>query len=585
MTWLTWTLIIYYLLSGVALMPIFERAGRKRTDALIPIYNMVVASDIVGRSRSFGWWMVFPVVNFFIFSYLMIDLARSFGRNRFVDHFAATMLAPAYWTYIDKKEPKEAPPKWARTKVAEQQSKAKSGKKATARRSATVATPQPLTYYGPVMAEEKAYRDRALSAKKSGDKERYKRLMRQDPFRLGVAREWVSSIIFAVFAAGFIRMFLFEAYMIPSSSMEGNLMTGDYLIVSKIHYGLRLPETVLTMPLTHNVMPVVGGKSYIDKPQLRHRRLPKIENVDRYDKVVFNVPSGDSVYIFPDRSWSHAQYLRGEMRARQSASSNRTYADDVSSGRVELKTRPRDKRDHYVKRAVGMPGETLEIRDRRIYINGTMIEDPEGLQYNYIVRFNRVPSTKRWTEWGISEEDFSPYTDPRTGRIVPEAYRITMNDIQKQQVQEQDPQAEIKYIDHTPLQPNSRAYPHYMPLSGNWTIDNFGPIYIPAAGESIELNTENYHLYRRAIEVYEGHELEKRNGQWFIDGQQTDTYTFEQDYYWLMGDNRHNSEDARTWGFTPQDHIVGKPLLVLFSFREGTFSKGVDWSRLFKYVG
>ncbi|MEO0790516.1 MAG: S26 family signal peptidase [Bacteroidota bacterium] len=577
MTWLTWTLIIYYLLSGVALMPIFERAGRKRTDALIPVYNMVVASEIVGRKRSFGWWMAFPVVNFFIFSYLMIDLARCFGRNSFIDHFAATIAAPIYWTILDKKEPLVAPPKWARTKVAEQQSKSKTTKKATARRSATVATPQPLTYYGPVMAEERDYRQKAMAAKKAGEKDRYKRLMRQDPFRLGVSREWVSSIIFAVFAAGFIRMFVFEAYMIPSSSMEGNLMTGDYLIVSKVHYGLRLPETVLTMPLTHNIMPVVGGKSYIEKPQLRHRRLPKLEGIDRYDKVVFNVPSGDSVYIFPDRSWSHGQYLRGEMNYPQRTNPNRTYAQDVESGRAELVTRPRDKRDHYVKRAVGMPGETLEIRDRRIYIDGELIDDPEGLQYNYLVRFNRMPSTRKWTNWGISEEDTRQLRD---GRLI-----LTLSNEQKANILEQDPEADIQYLPFDRDEPSTQPYPHYLPLSGSWTVDNFGPIYIPAAGESIELNTENYHLYRRAIEVYEGHEIEKRSGQWYIDGQQTDTYTFEQDYYWLMGDNRHNSEDARTWGFTPQDHVVGKPLLVLFSLREGTMKKGFDWSRLFKYVG
>ncbi|MEM7574656.1 MAG: S26 family signal peptidase [Bacteroidota bacterium] len=559
MSWLTWTLIIYYLLSGLALMPIFERAGRERWEAAVPVYNMVVASEIVGRKRSFGWWMLFPVVNFFTFSYLMIDLARSFGRDSFWEHFSATMLAPLYWTWLDRRKSKTPTPKWVK-------------REATKDSKAAVATTAAPQFFGPVMGEERAYRQRMHEARKAGKKDQYKRLLKQDPFRPTMAREWISSIIFAVFAAGFIRMFLFEAYMIPSSSMEGNLMTGDYLIVSKLHYGLRLPETVLTMPLTHNTMPVAGGKSYIDKPQLPHRRLPRIENIDRYDEVVFNVPNGDSVYIIPGRTYSAGQYQRGELPPAHAAM--------VRSGQIPLVTRPRDKRDHYVKRCVGLPGDSLRIVDRRVYINGELMEDPEGLQYQYIVRFSRQPNTSRWTKWGISEEDVRQ-SDPNGTAMV-----LVLNQGQIDHLREQDPAIQVEHIQIEPDANNpGRLYPHFAPLSANWTIDNFGPIFIPSAGTTVRLTMNNYQLYRRAITVYEGHDLELRGRQFYLDGEAVSNYTFEQDYYWLMGDNRHNSEDSRVWGFVPQDHIVGKPLLILFSLYEGQLSKGIDWSRFFKWAG
>lgn len=532
MTWLTWLLLVGYVLLSVALHKIFEKAGEDPKKAFIPIYNFVVVGKIVGRSSWYGWLMLVPVLNIFIFSALMVDLARSFGRNSFWQDFAAVVVAPFYFGWLGRQEE--------------------------------------VDYEGPILEKERAYLARLEAAQKTKNKREINKVERSNPNPKNWGREWAESAIFAVFAATFIRLLFIEPYIIPTPSMEGSLMVGDFLFVSKAHYGLRLPETVLQLPLVHNRAPFINAESYLEKPSLPYRRLPMIENLDRYDPVVFNMPAGDSVYIFPDRVYSSADYETGLL-----AQANPRYAKSIQSGRTPLVTRPRDKKDLYVKRAVGMPGDLLEIRDRELFIDGEKIAHPSTVQFLYVVEFSAPPNTISWGDLGIADGDIAS--------VQGNTYFLYLGEQQKTDLRAADDQVKITPFNYDQEQfMGNRLYPHNAKYYGNWSNDNYGPIKIPAAGETIQLTPENYWIYWRPIKVYEGNDLEVKNGQYYINGQVATEYTFKKDYYWMMGDNRHNSEDSRVWGFVPFDHVVGKPLFIWFSIRENDLSKGIEWKRIFK---
>lgn len=530
MTWLTWTLLISYVLLSVVLARYFEKAGENPKSAYIPIYNFMVWSKIIGRKSSYGLLMLVPVLNIFIFSALAVDLARSFGRFAFWEHFAAVVVSPFYFGWLS--------------------------------------TQKDLTYKGPVMQQERAYLAKMEEAKKAGNERELNKLIRQNPLKKSTGREWAESAIFAIFAATFIRLLFIEPYIIPTPSMEGSLMVGDFLFVSKVHYGMRLPETVAQLPLVHNRAPFVGGESYWEKPSLPYRRLPALEGIDRYDPVVFNMPAGDSVYVFPDRVWTDMDYRSGVLGNDLTPSS---YYRAIRSKRNKLITRPRDKKDLYVKRAVGLPGETLELKDRKLFIDGEEVEDPSTIQFRYVVRFPDSPNRRKWAEWGIAEDD----VEEREGTMF-------LNQEQLDQLKADNPNMQAEFYNYdNPQLTGNRYYPHDATNYGSWSNDNFGPIWIPRAGETVQLTPENYSIYFRPIKVYEGNDVEKRGDQILINGEVATEYTFQQDYYWMMGDNRHNSEDSRVWGFVPMDHVVGKPLFIWFSIRENSLSKGINWSRIF----
>ena len=534
--WFLILLIVSYIVLSISLYFLFPKAGEAGWKGLAPGLNFVVWCRLIGRKGAHAAWLLFPIVNIFIYAGMAIDMVRSFGKYRFWHSVVAVLFAPLYFFYLAFNE----------------------GEK----------------YDGPTLVKEREYKAQLAEAAAGNQVRKLQKLQATNPYRKSAAREWAEAIIFAVFAAAFIRMFLIEAYVIPTPSMEGSLLVGDFLFVSKAHYGIRTPETVAMVPLLHNRIPILNTESYLKKPSLSYYRLPALEAIDRNDPVVFNFPEGDSVYVFPDRTWSIYDYRRGAVPAGQ--------AQQIETGAKKLVVRPMDKKDHYIKRCIGIAGDSLQVIGRQVYINGKPAENPKHLQYMYVVTFpGNAINTRKFPEWGINNSDIIAQQGADT-------YIIILSDEQREKVQSLDPNISITHVDMAQLDGNSdKFFPHDPKHFPGWSTDNYGPVYIPKKGATVKVSPENIALYRRVIEVYEGNKLEIRDGRIYINGQQSDTYTFKMDYYWMMGDNRHNSEDSRVWGFVPEDHVVGKPMIIWFSTsKEGSniFSR-INFKRIFKPVG
>ena len=384
-----------------------------------------------------------------------------------------------------------------------------------------------------------------------------------------VVLEWIDAIIFAVIVVTFINIFFFQAFKIPSSSMESSLMTGDHLFVSKLTYGPRIPQTPLTIPFTHNVLPN-GKESYSTLIQSDYRRLKGFREVRRGDYVVFGFPNGDTVLTkFPAEDY----YAMCRTIGRE----------NVISYYGPVKARPMDKKDHYVKRCVAVHGDTLEIRDGMVYVNSEQLEVYPGVQNTYKVvtdgqRINPVHlealglnTAELWYDAQLPGYPYMPLTAERLEKIS--AYPNVVSVEQKIDV-------------YPPDDPDS--YLTIFPFSENyrWTRDNFGPLWIPEKGVTVELDSLSLPLYERIITSYEGNDLKvSEDGKIFINGEEARSYTFKQDYFFMMGDNRHNSLDSRYWGFVPEDHIVGKPAVIWLSTdRNKPFPKNIRWSRFLKFV-
>ena len=379
--------------------------------------------------------------------------------------------------------------------------------------------------------------------------------------------DWLDAIIFAVVVVTFINTFFFQAFKIPSSSMESSLYTGDHLFVSKLAYGPKLPQTPLTIPFTHNV---IGRKeSYSTLIQNDYRRLKGFGKVETGDYVVFNFPHGDTVLTkFPADDYYTVKRTIG----RQAAIKN--YGP--------LKARPSDKKDHYVKRCVAVAGDTLQIVDGRVYVNSQAQEVWPGVQNTYSVittgqRINPVLLDKL----GVNTSEL--YYDPS----LPGYPAMPLTAAMLEQVRNLPTVASVEAnIDvYPPDYPDSYITIFPFAPQYKWTRDNFGPIWIPKKGETVQLTLENLPLYERIITSYEGNDLEVKDGKIFINEEEAQSYTFTQDYYFMMGDNRHNSLDSRYWGFVPEDHVVGKPALVWLSIDGNKkFPKNIRWRRFFKFV-
>lgn len=404
---------------------------------------------------------------------------------------------------------------------------------------------------------------------------------------------WVDALVFALVAVYFINLFFFQNYVIPSSSLEKSLLTGDYLFVSKMSYGPRIPETPLTMPLTQHTLPIVDCKSYIEWPHWKYRRVKGFGKVKLNDIVVFNYPAGDTLvsaqqyqaYDYYQMCYGLGWQLYPQHPNADSLSpmQRRTLFEQVySMGRQEILdneaqygkiiTRPTDRRENYVKRCVGLPGMTLQIKNRTVYLNGKANKEPDNVQYTYYIKLRQAIPDALMYELGISNEDL---TSLNQNGFMPLTKRaLTVLSHRKDLVQSIRLNTDVTTDDLYPLNGNT-----------HWTRDNYGPIWIPAKGKSIALNMNNIAIYERPIKVYEGNKLEVKNNKIYINGRIANKYTFKMDYYWMMGDNRHNSADSRYWGFVPEDHIVGKPIFIWWSSdpdRHG-FS-GIRWGRLFKWV-
>jgi len=382
-------------------------------------------------------------------------------------------------------------------------------------------------------------------------------------------REWLDAAIFALVAATIIRTFFFEAFNIPSESMEGTLLVNDYMFVSKLSYGARMPMTPLSMPLVHNTMPIFGGKSYSEAVKWKYKRLPGFRNVERNDIVVFNFPNNDTTMTY---SPSYDYYV-----------AVRNYGRDKVWSEGDIITRPVDKRENYIKRCVAVPGDVLEIKNGIVFINGTQETLLPHIRHTYRVTFSQPINLNQdfQEEYGEIKIDpnFNPH-DPNV-KFLNMEYRTyekfkTINGVASIEIQP-------RMAEGIPSSKGDLVYPHDE-INFPWNGDFYGPITIPAKGTTITLTPQNYKLYERIIKVYEENDfvVNLSDSTFFINGQNTNQYTFKMDYYWMMGDNRNNSLDSRWFGFVPEDHIVGTPALVWWSYSKKGFTDGIRWKRLFR---
>lgn len=413
--------------------------------------------------------------------------------------------------------------------------------------------------------------------------------------------EWVDAIVFALVAVYFINTFFFQNYQIPTSSLEKSLLVGDFLAVSKLSYGPRAPMTPLSFPLAQHTMPIVGGKSYFDKPQWKYRRLKGFGEVERNDIVVFNFPAGDTVALNQQAS---DFYLLSKMDSNGSAgvrSDRRKYG--------EIVFRPVDRRENYVKRCIGLPGETIQMKNDSVFIDGTFLPNPRLSQHNYIIHTDgTIIAPEVFKGLGINKADY--LVQNTYGQVTTRSEDLSGVDSLRMALSGLKPRngnngriyhsipLTMEMVAQLKAKPfvwdviKEKEYPgqsFYYPLNYNtgWTRDTFGPLWIPAKGATITFDTNvefKVAAYERCIKNYEGNDFAFRDGKVFINGEVADSYTFKFDYFFMMGDNRHNSADSRVWGFVPEDHVVGQPILIWLSLEKDNswFNGKIRWKRLFR---
>ncbi len=412
---------------------------------------------------------------------------------------------------------------------------------------------------------------------------------------------WVDAIVFAIVAVWILQNFFVQNFQIPTTSLEKTMMAGDYLVVSKYHYGPRVPMTPLSLPFFQHTISLFGtdfGKSYIEHPQVAYRRMPGLTEVKRNDIVVFNYPNGDSVIV----NSPEADYYQ----VKAELMGNRGLSDEEFSKTVgPIMRRPVDRRENYVKRCIGLPGETLQIINRQVYINGEAIANPKEMQQMHFVYTNSPKTIIPKSFW----KSLDVYTQGNGKTLNRDVHEITNNELayvaavlgiepdsvsgqfnhlylvnltnEKAQAVAQNKDVAWVIVEPVEMEGHSGIFPN-SPLF-RWKSNEFGPLWIPKKGEAIELNAENEALYGRCIRTYEGNTLTRdADGHYLLNGVPADSYTFQMDYYWMMGDNRDNSLDSRFWGFVPEDHIVGTPLFVWISINQETGEW--RWDRLLKSV-
>ena len=477
----------------------FELAGQKGFKALIPYYNIYVFLKIIGKQKSFWWWF------FIVFPYI----------NIFMLFLMLIEMGKCFGKF----------------KIWEE----------------FMAAALPFVFF-PMIARQNVGYQNPATAKRP---------------KKSTAREWFDAIAFAVVAALIIRTYVFEMFTIPTSSMEKSLLVGDYLVVSKIHYGPKGPQTPLSFPFVHNTLPgSTTKKSYLEWIKLPYHRYPGVTKPKRYDPIVFNYPSGDTVCDIYQSSVNYYDLVREYGRET-------VWNDHKNFGKVIA--HPVDKRENYVKRLIGMPGDTLQIVDGIVLINGQEAFKPENMQHGYsIVTDNGGLSKNICDKYDITEG----YRTVNPNEIVVNISEKTANELSKM------PFVSSVKRNITPAgESTSEIFPHCPDLYP-WNVDNFGPIVMPKKGVTIPLNVKNLPLYERIIHAYELHDLQVVGDKILIDGKESDNYTFAMDYYWMMGDNRHNSADSRYWGFVPEDHIVGKPVFVWLSINKETGK--IRWNKMFR---
>jgi len=402
--------------------------------------------------------------------------------------------------------------------------------------------------------------------------------------------EWLDALIFAVVAVSLINIFLFQNYKIPTPSMEGTLLVGDHLAVSKTAYGPRTPNTPLAIPFIPNT--VMQKKTYLEWIKRPYKRLKGFSEIKRDDIVVFNFPASDTVALEPS---DHTQYAKGNfdyfdlirdeaysLMERDKIQNDRQlpyvvyerYARKQIHKNYDIETRPVDRRDNYIKRCVAIPGDEIVVRKNNITVNGTPQPDFEGIQRLYRVTTNGTPlNPKSLKDFGVSRQSADIRNNP--------SYTFALSDLNAERMKSIPGVVAVKALElfsegqyDRDIFPHSEDYP--------WNMEYFGPLTVPAEGATVQLNLKNLALYERIITAYEGNSLQVKDSTIYINGEVAENYTFEMDYFFMIGDNRHNSADSRFWGFVPDDHIIGKPRVIWLSVDKEY--GGIRWKRLFKFV-
>ncbi|MBD77654.1 MAG: signal peptidase I [Crocinitomicaceae bacterium] len=508
----------------LGLYKMFEHAGRKGWEALIPGYSLWVWLKIIEKP---WWWLIlllFPGVNLIMLMVMSYNLAYGFNKRSGYDTYMSFFLPFIYLPMLGSQKE--------------------------------------LKFVG--------YDDQKKKA--------------------GMVVEWRDAIIFAVVAASIIRTYIFEAYTIPTPSMEKSLLVGDYLFVSKMAYGPKTPQTPLAIPFVHHTIPFFNVKSYTEWVSLPMLRLPGFGNVERNDVVVFNFPAGDTV-ILEHQNRSYAEIVREialeyKMRDAQSGKKVRPdgYYDAVGRDHVwdnmNVVIRPVDKRENYVKRCIAVPGDVITIEDGILKIDDENAFVPPEMQYNYYVSTNGSLSHKKMKEeYGISRSELRKVGQEN-------AYVIPLTSAIKDQMKGFKTVTDLKPNFQEGGRPDTTH--HNFPNSKyfRWTRDNFGPLLVPEKGMTVELSITELPKYERVIRAYEGNELKVVDDKIFINGEEATSYTFKMNYYFMMGDNRHNSLDSRFWGFVPEDHVVGKASFIWFSADpELGYTEGkIRWNRIFSWI-
>ena len=532
MTFTQWFLffLAVQLIHFLGTWKLYVKAGRKAWEAAVPVYNAVILMQIINRPK---WWVILlfiPIVNLLMFPVIWIETIRTFGFYKKIDSFLVLVTLGFYIYYIN------------------------------------------------YTTDANYNAERSLKPRSE----------------LG---EWISSITFAIIAATLVHTYFMQPFTIPTSSLEKSLLVGDYLFVSKFHYGARVPSTVIAAPMVHDSLPFTGTKSYLNTPQLPYTRLPGLQKIKNNDIVCFNWPADSLATMWGD-----------------------------TSGKFTYK--PFDKKTNYVKRSVGIAGDSLEMRDGYIYINGKKNDLPyrAKLQFYYTFESKEPISQSTFPKFLLDKErtgvykilseywnnqkvqnaikengslskigEDSLYTEVAGGinpqfaqRLkmisVENKININMTDEEVERLKNYPLTVSVKKVNHGA---DDAIFPHVKELG--WSQDNFGPIYIPKKGATVELNSKTIPFYEQIIKNYEYNDLAINGEDIFINGEKATSYTFKQDYYYLIGDNRHNSLDARYWGYVPFDHVLGKPVMIWFSWDADapSFSaklKSIRWDRMFTTV-
>jgi len=534
--------LILVAISWIGLFKCFQKAGIPGWKAFVPYYNFYIGFKLVEKPKWWTFLMIVPGVNIIMYGVMGFNLARYFGKRKGLDLFLAAIMPFLYIPYLG------FDPKAKLVGVDDIEGK-------------------------------------------------------EHPF----IKNWVDPLIFAVVAASVIRTFFLEAFTIPTSSLEKSLLVGDFLFVSKFSYGAKVPQTPLAFPFAHHTMPFsTTTKSYLEWIKLPYLRLPGLGTPKNGDIVVFNYPDGDTVALgAQDRSYYELVRQHGWAKINDP---DFEY-DPTNHLRVgKVVARPPDKREFYVKRCVAIGGDKLQIKDGEIFINDKQVKMPKHAQHFYdvyMVNPGEVGADGFTTNFAPTEEALDQL-DIYRGEYFPRGqsgdtivYTMNMPVDVAARVSRAQGVVLVKKWNDAPGAYDSRIFPHSPHFP--WNNDNFGPLVLPKEGVTVSIDTSNLSLYERVIDVYDDNKLEVKNGKIFINDVETSKYTFKQDYYFMMGDNRHNSADSRSWGFVPYDHVVGKPLFIWFSMKDGdknpVSGKGVissltknskegkyRWERFFTYV-